>query len=159
MPSWRCGGHDDQLPPGVMTSHTLILCAPVNEPGVAMLVTWRVARPEPRTSTGTSAAAHVDHRVPLGRARGAQRDLAAGRPRASSTEPSGTYIQSETAAKTPSRPAQAERLTVDGHADVARRQGDEHALVLVERARSTGAPRTQGEDLQARCRSTARCRG
>ena len=35
MPSWRCGGHDDQLPPGVMTSHTLIRCAPENEPGVA----------------------------------------------------------------------------------------------------------------------------
>ena len=51
-----CGGYEDQLPSGVISSHALSLSAWSHTPGTPKFVTWRVALPEPRTSTGTPSA-------------------------------------------------------------------------------------------------------
>src|SRR5688572_20200357 len=53
--SCLCGGQEDQLPAGVMTSHAIIRRAS-STPGIPKLRTRRVAEPAPRTSTGTSSA-------------------------------------------------------------------------------------------------------
>jgi hypothetical protein len=54
--SCLCGGYDDQLPSGVETSQQMSLSAPSKAPGTRKFVTWRVADPAPRISTGTSCA-------------------------------------------------------------------------------------------------------
>ena len=54
--SCLCGGYEDQLPAGVRTS-TAIRRSAANASGAQKLLTWRLAWPAPRSSTGTSGAA------------------------------------------------------------------------------------------------------
>ena len=49
------GGYDDQLPAGVSTSHAISASAS-KASGVQKLLTWRLAAPAPRISTGTLSA-------------------------------------------------------------------------------------------------------
>jgi hypothetical protein len=50
-----CGGYEDQLPPGVSTSHAISRSASKFS-GVQKLFTCRLAAPAPRSSTLTSSA-------------------------------------------------------------------------------------------------------
>src|SRR6202051_1722643 len=53
--SCLCAGYDDQLPPGVITSHAMMESAS-NTSAVAKLCTSRLQLPAPRNSIGTSSA-------------------------------------------------------------------------------------------------------